>query len=171
MHWVEKTTVDGALYYHNPALEKVSWDKPNELKTPEELATDTGDWVWVRDAKEAWLPARVESQTADRVAVKFENGRQATVTQSADEPLWRLTASQLTHLKDDMVMLDSLNEAMMVHDVRERYKKDEIYTWVGASHTVLVAVNPFQRLPLYVRRAAIPLMHRGAAAAGTRLFL
>lgn len=30
-----------------------------------------------------------------------------------------------------------------------RYMKNQIYTWVGANHSVLVSVNPFKLLPIY----------------------
>jgi hypothetical protein len=35
--WVEKRTVDGIYYYHHPGSGAVSWDKPDALKTTEEL--------------------------------------------------------------------------------------------------------------------------------------
>lgn len=37
----------------------------------------------------------------------------------------------------------------MIHSLRERYKRDLIYTWVGANHSVLVSINPFKMLPIY----------------------
>ena len=36
-----------------------------------------------------------------------------------------------------------------MHNVRALYNRDEIYTWCGASKTVLISVNPFKMLPLY----------------------
>ena len=46
----------------------------------------------------------------------------------------------------NMVLLNVLNEAALLHNVRKRFFKDDIYTTVG---DILVAVNPFKRLPLY----------------------
>lgn len=57
--------------------------------------------------------------------------------------------SSLTRLVDDMVMVEGLNLAQMIYLLKARYMKDEIYTWVGASHTVLVSINPFKQLPIY----------------------
>lgn len=37
----------------------------------------------------------------------------------------------------------------MVHSLRDRYRRDLIYTWVGANHSVLVSINPFKMLPIY----------------------
>ncbi|EPY75937.1 myosin-VIIb [Camelus ferus] len=47
---------------------------------------------------------------------------------------------------DDMICLGDLNEAGMVHNLLIRYQQHKIYTYTGS---ILVAVNPFQVLPLY----------------------
>lgn len=60
-----------------------------------------------------------------------------------------LVRSSLNRLVDDMVMVEGLNHAQMIYLLKARYMKDEIYTWVGASHTVLVSINPFKQLPIY----------------------
>lgn len=49
---------------------------------------------------------------------------------------------------NDMIALQHLHEPSILHAVSERYFRGEIYTWTGP---VLIAVNPFQRLPLYTR--------------------
>ncbi|XP_054579020.1 unconventional myosin-VIIb isoform X2 [Eptesicus fuscus] len=47
---------------------------------------------------------------------------------------------------DDMIHLGDLNEAGMVHNLLIRYQQHQIYTYTGS---ILLAVNPFQDLPLY----------------------
>ncbi len=47
---------------------------------------------------------------------------------------------------DNLVDLDELTEAAILYHVRKRFKKKLIYTFVGS---ILVAVNPFERLPIY----------------------
>ncbi|KAH8053342.1 hypothetical protein JL722_9567 [Aureococcus anophagefferens] len=121
-HWVEKVTVDGVAYYHNAALEKVTYDKPDELKSADELKTESGSWVWVRDDAEAWLPARVVSKLG-----------QGTV------------------------------KAAMVHDLKERYKSDDIYTRVAVWKSNLQP--DFNRLPIY----GVNLMREFAEPAPNRL--
>lgn len=49
---------------------------------------------------------------------------------------------------DDMITLPHLHEPAILHAVGERFNRGEIYTWTGP---VLIAVNPFQRLPLYTK--------------------
>lgn len=68
---------------------------------------------------------------------------------SEKEPLWPLNHSSLSRIEDDLVMVDAINQGLMVHNLRERYRRDKIYTWVGANHSVLVSINPFKMLPIY----------------------
>ena len=64
---------------------------------------------------------------------------------------WAVTKLELQRHEDDVVMLEHINEAMISHNIRKRYEEDKIYTWCGASKTVLISVNPFKwDLPLYV---------------------
>ena len=73
------------------------------------------------------------------------------VTKSKKQPLWDFKREGLEgHLTpDDLVMLDELNEAILLYCLKQRYENDKIYTWVGASHSVLISVNPFKQLPIY----------------------
>jgi myosin heavy subunit len=157
--WVEKFTADKVPYYYNTVSESVSWDKPNCLKTAEERHQDEGEWVWVSDPVEAWVPARVKSRTGDSVSVQLQNGSKKTVAKSSSEPLWTLNPSSLTRPVEDMVMVDSLNQAQMIHLLKTRYNNDEIYTWVGASHSVLVSINPFKQLPIYTVNVMADFSH------------
>jgi myosin heavy subunit len=47
---------------------------------------------------------------------------------------------------NDLITLPHLHEPAILHSVSERFFHGKIYTWTGP---VLIAVNPFQRLPLY----------------------
>ena len=47
---------------------------------------------------------------------------------------------------DDLIALPYLHEPALLHALQERFTKNKIYTWTGP---ILIAVNPFQRLPLY----------------------
>lgn len=44
----------------------------------------------------------------------------------------------------DMVEIDELNHASLLHNLQQRYFKDEIYTYVGP---ILLAMNPFKDIP------------------------
>ena len=47
---------------------------------------------------------------------------------------------------EDMVKLGDLKEASILHNLRQRFSHDDIYTKIG---TILVAVNPFKIVNLY----------------------
>ncbi|GMI13374.1 hypothetical protein TrLO_g7961 [Triparma laevis f. longispina] len=47
---------------------------------------------------------------------------------------------------ENLVDLDAFSEGSILHHVRKRYYDDKIYTYVGS---ILVAVNPFQRIDIY----------------------
>ena len=47
---------------------------------------------------------------------------------------------------DNLVKLNDLNEALILHNLKLRFKKDVIYTYVSS---ILIAVNPFRMLPIY----------------------
>ncbi|CAM9943985.1 unnamed protein product [Scytosiphon promiscuus] len=147
--WVEKRTADDVPYYFEPSSETVTWEKPDCLKSPEELQSNSGPWAWVSDEKEGWAPARILKESADSANVQLQNGSKRTVKRSAKEPLWPLNHSSLARIEDDLVMVDAINQGLMVHNLRERYRRDLIYTWVGANHSVLVSINPFKMLPIY----------------------
>jgi myosin heavy subunit len=53
-------------------------------------------------------------------------------------------AALLTY--DNMIKLNNLNEPVILHNLRQRFLKDQIYTYVSS---ILVALNPFKLLPIY----------------------
>lgn len=49
----------------------------------------------------------------------------------------------------DMVKFTKLSEATLLHTLRVRYSRDDIYTRAGS---ILISVNPFKQLPIYTPR-------------------
>lgn len=47
---------------------------------------------------------------------------------------------------DDMIKLEGLSEASILHNVRSRFRQDQIYTWIGS---ILISVNPYKQVPIY----------------------
>jgi myosin heavy subunit len=50
---------------------------------------------------------------------------------------------------DDLASLARLDEKALLEELRTRYNRDAIYTYVG---DILVAVNPFKRLPIFDKK-------------------
>ena len=47
---------------------------------------------------------------------------------------------------DDLATLSNMSEDIVLEELRQRYSKDQIYTYVG---DILIAINPFKLLPYY----------------------
>ena len=152
--WQEKFTTDGVAYFYKQSTDELTWDRPDELKSAEERANAASKLVWVRDETDAWLPARVIKESKGKAVVEtVANGKRRkkkmNVPSSDLAHEWEFRASELDRLPSDIVLLDHINEASITHVLRERFENGEVYTWVGASRTVLISINPFKALPLY----------------------
>ena len=51
---------------------------------------------------------------------------------------------------DNLIHFHDLNENALLHNLRIRFKRDKIYTYVSS---ILISVNPFKQLPLYTPEA------------------
>jgi myosin heavy subunit len=125
--------------------------------------TDSGD--------DPWILSEVTNRTATSLTLKYiggdnkgktltrpllpaskddDDGAKYQGVEMANAPL--SDADIADGADSDMISLQHLHEPAILHAVSERYFRGEIYTWTGP---VLIAVNPFQRLPLYTRVSSI----------------
>ncbi|KAJ3371657.1 hypothetical protein GGF31_002636 [Allomyces arbusculus] len=102
-------------------------------------------WLWVPHATDGYKAAWVVQEPAagtDQVTVQIRDDKECVVnindTQKMNPPKFDKA--------EDMADLAYLNEASVVHNLRERYFSNLIYTYSGL---FLVAVNPYHRLPIY----------------------
>jgi myosin-5 len=114
-----------------------------------------GQYVWVPDDADAWLVAAVSYLDSNRLEVKFVEkstnyspGMLKILHQDKHPDYYRVEAAGNHLLADvsNLVDLDELSEGSILHHIRKRYFCREIYTHVGS---ILVAVNPFQKLDIY----------------------
>eukprot|EP00039_Didymoeca_costata_P010685 m.144552 g.144552 ORF g.144552 m.144552 type:complete len:1420 (-) comp14925_c0_seq1:86-4345(-) len=142
--WRACVTDDGLDYYFNSETNETTWDKPEELMTSDEL-NSTGEWYWVPHETEAFAPAKKLGGAGKKVEVEFEDGTRAKVPESECRPFNR---SSLKRVVADLTLLDDMAAQLILHNLKARFKKEEIYTNIG---TILISVNPYQRLPLYTK--------------------
>ncbi|KAJ2262172.1 class II myosin [Coemansia sp. RSA 376] len=100
-------------------------------------------WVWVAHEKEGYIAGYVvKDDGADNVVVHLMTGRDISVnlndTDKVNPPKFEKA--------DDMADLGYLNEASVVHNLKQRYASNMIYTYSGL---FLVAVNPYYNLQIY----------------------
>lgn len=86
--------------------------------------------VWVPDPAEAYVSGTVMSVDGDTVKVQLEQGEtslkqtELNLVENAD--------------REDMVALNYLHEPGVLHNLKNRYSLDEIYTYTG---NILIAVR------------------------------
>jgi myosin heavy subunit len=132
---------------------------------------EAGAHVWCidNDGDEAWLLAEVLKKSDEQLELSEIGKPENTfirkrVSAKGDEPAElkyegielanaKLSEQDIAEGRDnDIITLPHLHEPALLHAIGERFHRGEIYTWTGP---VLIAVNPFQRLPLYTRVSPI----------------
>ena len=118
-------------------------------------------WVWLPDEEHCFVPARVvrafnAGETGEVQVEEEEETRQLSAEQT--QALQPLNPEVLDGTIEDLIKFDDLTEQAILHNLRVRFRQDEIYTHVS---TILVSVNPFKLLPLYT--PDILARYKGAA--------
>ncbi|KRZ15247.1 Myosin-4 [Trichinella zimbabwensis] len=116
------------------------------LRQPVDLSKakkyDSKKSCWIPDAQEGYVAAEIKSTKVDQLVVITEKGLEKTVkkeeTQEMNPPKFDRT--------EDMSNLTFLNDASVLHNLRQRYYSMLIYTYSGL---FCVVINPYKRLPIY----------------------
>ena len=109
---------------------------------------DLNSWVWITDAEEVYLPAKVLKPfvPGEPTTVETEDGEEHRLDGKLSADTLPCNEEALNSKIDDLIAISDLNEMSILHLLRIRFKKDIIYTSISA---ILVSVNPFKLLPLY----------------------
>uniref|UniRef100_A0A671RR71 Myosin motor domain-containing protein n=1 Tax=Sinocyclocheilus anshuiensis TaxID=1608454 RepID=A0A671RR71_9TELE len=108
--------------------------------------------VWIPSEREGFQSASIKEETGNEVVVELDNGKKVTV--SKDE-IQKMNPPKYNKV-EDMAALTCLNEASVLHNIRERYFSGLIYTYSGL---FCVVVNPYKLLPIYSEK--ITEMYKG----------
>ncbi|XP_015265429.1 PREDICTED: myosin-11 isoform X3 [Gekko japonicus] len=106
------------------------------------------DWsakklVWVPSEKHGFEAASIKEEKGEEVLVELaENGKKATF---GKDDIQKMNPPKFSKV-EDMAELTCLNEASVLHNLRERYFSGLIYTYSGL---FCVVVNPYKQLPIY----------------------
>ncbi|KAK4391839.1 Myosin-17 [Sesamum angolense] len=100
-----------------------------------------GSHVWVEDPGLAWIDGQVTRIDGQDVHVQTTNGKKVVTNISKVFP--KDTEAPPGGV-DDMTKLSYLHEPGVLQNLATRYELNEIYTYTG---NILIAINPFQRLP------------------------
>lgn len=129
----------------NSGATAIAASTPNLFEQANVNFTDK-KWVWVPHETEGYiagyLVSEEEEQAGEMVAVHLMTGRDVSVninhTEKVNPPKFEKV--------EDMADLGYLNEASVVHNLKQRYASNMIYTYSGL---FLVAVNPYYNLQIY----------------------
>ncbi|TYH48427.1 hypothetical protein ES332_D10G066100v1 [Gossypium tomentosum] len=100
-----------------------------------------GSHVWVEDPGLAWIDGEVIRINGNEIHVKTPHEK--TVVTNISKAFPKDTEAPPGGV-DDMTKLSYLHEPGVLQNLATRYELNEIYTYTG---NILIAVNPFQRLP------------------------
>ena len=111
---------------------------------------EKGTWAWLQDEDECYVPVQavLAFKAGSAATVRSQDGRERELSaaQTAEGSLAAMDEQSLTP-QANMVNFDELTEAALLHNLRQRFALDEIYTSVGS---ILVATNPFKQLPIFL---------------------
>ncbi|XP_053696472.1 myosin heavy chain, muscle isoform X2 [Sabethes cyaneus] len=107
---------------------------------------------WVPDEKEGYVLGEIKATKGDLVTVGLPGGE----TKDFKKDLVSQVNPPKYEKCEDMSNLTYLNDASVLHNLRERYRAKLIYTYSGL---FCVVINPYKRWPLYTMRVA--KMYRG----------
>ncbi|XP_058451364.1 myosin heavy chain, muscle isoform X23 [Malaya genurostris] len=107
---------------------------------------------WVPDEKEGFVLGEIKATKGDLVTVGLPGGEERTIKMDL---LSQVNPPKFEKV-EDMADLTHLNEASVLHNLRQRYCSKLIYTYSGL---FCVVINPYKRWPLYTMRVA--KMYRG----------
>ncbi|XP_076585808.1 myosin-10 isoform X5 [Chaetodon auriga] len=106
------------------------------------------DWtakrlVWIPSERHGFEAASVREERGDEVVVELaENGKKAVVNK---DDIQKMNPPKFSKV-EDMAELTCLNEASVLHNLKDRYYSGLIYTYSGL---FCVVINPYKNLPIY----------------------
>ncbi|XP_073678741.1 myosin-9-like [Garra rufa] len=106
------------------------------------------DWatkklVWVPSERLGFEPGSIKEEHGDEVVVELsDSGKKVRVNK---DDIQKMNPPKFSKV-EDMAELTCLNEASVLHNLKERYYSGLIYTYSGL---FCVVINPYKNLPIY----------------------
>ncbi|KAJ8558195.1 hypothetical protein K7X08_004961 [Anisodus acutangulus] len=120
------------------------------------VSLPVGSIVWVEDPDVAWIDGEVVEVNGSDIKVLCTSGKTVVVKSSN---IYAKDVEAPPSGVDDMTKLAYLHEPGVLHNLKARYDINEIYTYTG---NILIAVNPFRRLP-HLYDTHMMAQYKGAA--------
>ncbi|KAA8589751.1 hypothetical protein FQN60_013116 [Etheostoma spectabile] len=109
------------------------------------LHLSKGDFVWVDTGVGVPIGAEVKVTDTGQLQLIDDEGKEHKIKKKTEGTIRPMHPTSVKGV-DDMIRLGDLNEAGLLRNLLVRHKEGIIYTYTGS---ILVAVNPYQLLPIY----------------------
>jgi myosin heavy subunit len=125
-------TTDGRVYYQNSYTGVTQWEVPSDYQGQGSVCrvitadSPKSDWCWMEDETEVFVPARLKGRYSNKIEFQLMSGE----TRYKPDKNYNHIPLQLDSLSkrvDDLVLLDDLNVPLILHQLKERCKQDQIY--------------------------------------------
>ncbi|VDM42609.1 unnamed protein product [Toxocara canis] len=130
------------------ALVDITRTEKDKLLAATAKKFDSKKNVWVADPHEGFVAAEIKSAKGDTVVIVTSKGVELGI--QLQKTLKKDDVQQMNPPKfektEDMANLTFLNDASVLHNLRQRYYSMMIYTYSGL---FCVVINPYKRLPIY----------------------
>lgn len=131
---------------NDPELKYLSVER-NQFNDPATQAEWTQKrLVWVPNGNQGFVAASIKREQGDEVEVDLaETGKRVMVHR---DDIQKMNPPKFDKV-EDMAELTCLNEASVLHNIKDRYYSGLIYTYSGL---FCVVVNPYKKLPIYTEK-------------------
>ncbi|XP_034556960.1 unconventional myosin-VIIa [Notolabrus celidotus] len=109
------------------------------------LHLSKGDLVWVDSGAGVPIGAEVQVTDTGQLQLLDDEGKTHKINKKTEGTIRPMHPTSVKGV-EDMIRLGDLNEAGLLRNLLVRHKEGIIYTYTGS---ILVAVNPYQLLPIY----------------------
>ncbi|XP_076225299.1 myosin heavy chain 10 isoform X6 [Nomia melanderi] len=138
--------VDSRVDHSDPELRFLSVDRNNFNDPATQAEWTQKKLVWVPHDTQGFVAAGIKGERGDEVEVEIaETGKRVLV---AKDDIQKMNPPKFDKV-EDMAELTCLNEASVLHNLKDRYYSGLIYTYSGL---FCVVVNPYKRLSIYTEK-------------------
>ena len=151
--WVEMINEEGDKIYLNRLTGETALKNPESgdgalaMSRNSSDQDEDGNWRWLPDKEEAWIPVKfMRKKPNGKYEYQDVEGISFSISEKIHKKSIPMLKKSLQNYAHDLLMLDEVNEANILYNIKNRFLKQRIYTRLGK---ILISVNPYKLYPLY----------------------